>query len=214
MLHNATPSTPASAETAHADHKQRAHISQLMTRYGAGDGRAFAELYTLLRPRLGRLCGAVMKGAEVEDLLQEVFMKLHRHRASFVPHGNAVAWSYAVARRTCIDRLRDPARRREVPTEHDRLEHCFAEGTTEADPHAVGAALQGRLEILSECVRQTYVLVKVQGLSCAEAASVLGTTPGAIKQRVHRARAELRAELRAAGSDQRTMKRTRDKQCA
>jgi RNA polymerase sigma-70 factor (ECF subfamily) len=165
-----------------------ARASQLMTDHAAGDARAFPALYPLLRPKLARLCRSFVGPEEVEDVLQEVFLKLHRSRASFTPGGNALAWAYAVARATCLDRLRARKRQAEVPTEPSTLE--LRAGPS--DERELGAVL----DQFSDCLRTTYVLVKVEGLECREAAALLGTTTSAVKQRVHRATALLRAQLR------------------
>ncbi|MEY4508600.1 MAG: hypothetical protein RLZZ450_722 [Pseudomonadota bacterium] len=167
-----------------------------MARYAAGDERAFPALYLLLRPRLARLCGSMVGPVHELDMLQEVFFKLHRARASFVTGGNAIAWAYAVARRVCIDHLRAPIRTLELAMDHDQLD---ARGPgVSADEPSLRALLNERLGLLSECVRTTYLLVKAEGLSCAETATLLGISVSAVKQRVHRATAELRAELDGA----------------
>ncbi|HEX5659450.1 MAG TPA: RNA polymerase sigma factor [Polyangiales bacterium] len=165
----------------------REHASQLMSDHAAGDARAFSALYPMLRPKLARLCRSFVGPDEAEDVLQEVFLKLHRARGTFTPGGNAFAWAYAVARATCLDRLRARAREAEVPMEPAKLE-------LRAAPRS-GGELGGMLDQVSDCLRTTYVLVKVEGMECREAAALLGTTTSAVKQRVHRATALLRAQL-------------------
>ena len=89
---------------------------EAMSRYAAGDDRAFDDVYTLLAPRLYRLCICLIGRSEADDLLQEVFLKMHRARASFVPGGSVIAWSFAIARTTSIDRMRHRGRRPEDAT--------------------------------------------------------------------------------------------------
>jgi RNA polymerase sigma-70 factor, ECF subfamily len=194
----------------HQEGSLHLRASRLMTRYGAGDALAFSELYTLLRPRLTRVCRALVGPGEADDLLQEVFLKLHRARGSFDPSGNAVAWSYAVARTTCVDRLRSKGRAAEVLLDGERLAR-IASPAEPADSEHLGALLDGPLSFRSERLRETYRLVKVEGLTCAEAANVLGTTASAVKQRIHRANAELRAQLRKQSSPAPRAQRPRDK---
>jgi RNA polymerase sigma-70 factor, ECF subfamily len=167
----------------------RERASQLMSEHAAGDARAFPALYPMLRPKLARLCRSFVGPDEAEDVLQEVFLKLHRARGTFTPGGNAFAWAYAVARATCLDRLRARARDAEVPMEPSTLERRAA-------PRTAPAELGGMLDQFSDCLRTTYVLVKVEGMECREAAALLGTTTSAVKQRVHRATALLREQLR------------------
>jgi DNA-directed RNA polymerase specialized sigma24 family protein len=65
-----------------------------------------------------------------------------------------------------------------------------------APPPAPQGELEGVLGQFSDCLRTTYLLVKVEGMECREAAALLGTTTSAVKQRVHRATAMLREQLR------------------
>lgn len=177
--------------------------SLAMERYAGGDERAFDEVYALLAPRLHRLCVCLIGRGDADDLLQEVFLKMHRARGTFLRGGSVIAWSFAIARTSCVDRARRRRRRPEDSTEPDRLA-TGAEGPASC-PESTTASrvlanlLEARLGALSESVRVAYVLVKVEGMSCAEAAEVLGTTSTAIKQRVHRATEELRAALARGG---------------
>lgn len=183
--------------------EHRARASSAMTRYAEGDDQAFDEVYALLSPRLYRLCICLAGRGEADDLLQEVFLKMHRARAMFVPGGNVLAWSFAIARTTCIDRQRRRKRRPEDATEHERLERhpSVDAGSPESASagHALEQLLARQLATLSEGLRDAYVLVKIEGLSIAESAQVLGTTSSAVKQRVHRANEELKAALAKAG---------------
>lgn len=177
--------------------------SEAMNRYAAGDDRAFDDVYTLLAPRLYRLCICLIGRTDADDLLQEVFLKMHRARASFVPGGSVLAWSFAIARTTSIDRMRHRGRRPEDATSSERLELHAGGGSTDPEASSFGRALEGvfehKLAALSESLRSAYVLVKMEGLSCAEAGEVLGASTSAIKQRVHRASEELKAAAAEAG---------------
>jgi RNA polymerase sigma-70 factor (ECF subfamily) len=170
-----------------------------MERYALGDDSAFHELYTVLAPRLYRKCMYLVGRSDAEELLQEVFLKIHRARASFVVGGSVVAWASAIARSTCLDRLRHKRRRPEHLLEPARLDirdhawaHCPERAVHES---ALAAAVSERLSQLSEALRSAYVLVKIEGLSCAEAGAALGISVSAVKQRVHRACEELKITL-------------------
>lgn len=177
--------------------------SAAMNRYAAGDDRAFDDVYTLLAPRLYRLCICLIGRVDADDLLQEVFLKMHRARTTFVPGGSVIAWSFAIARTTSIDRMRHRGRRPEDATSHDRLELHAASGSNSPEASSFGRALEDvferQLAALSESLRSAYVLVKMEGLSCAEAGEVLGASTSAVKQRVHRAGEELKAAAAEAG---------------
>ena len=63
------------------------------------------------------------------------------------------------------------------------------------EPVELSAALESALQSLPETYREAILLTKVTGLSVAEAAQVLGSTPSAVKLRVHRGYKELRKTL-------------------
>lgn len=181
----------------------RTRASRAMERYASGDDRAFEDLYTLLAPRLYRSCIGLIGRAEADDLLQEVFLKMHRARASFVPGGSVLAWSLAIARSTWIDRLRKKKRRPEYATGPEQIETHASEGATcpesSSSSRVLESVLEKQLAALSESLRSAYVLVKIEGLPHAEAADVLGISTNAVKQRVHRATEELKSALSQAG---------------
>lgn len=193
----ASRTAPAAAED------YRARASAAMERYAQGEDRAFGELYALLSPRLFRLCIYLIGRGNAEELLQEVFLKMHRARATFVPGGSVVAWSFAIARTTCVDRLRRDRRRPESFIEQEQLEAQADSPASSPESASAGRALESlleqRLSGLSESLRSAYVLVKLEGLSCAEAGEVLGVSASAIKQRVHRASDDLKLGLASAG---------------
>ena len=169
-----------------------------MARYAAGDDAAFDDLYAVLAPRLYRTCVLLIGHAEADDLLQEVFLKIHRARSTFVPGGNVIAWSLAIARTTSIDRLRR-RHRSELATDATILEQRTATDMLSPECgvrcHALSEKVEAAMMTLSEPLRAAYVLVRFEELTCAEAAVVLGTTTNAIKQRVHRAQDTLKTLL-------------------
>lgn len=185
------------------DSTQRDLASEAMSRYAAGDDRAFAAVYELLSPRLYRFCIFLVGRAEAADIVQEVFLKMHRARASFIKGGSVIAWSFAIARTTAIDRSRRRRRRPEEVCEPERIE--MSDGGHSASPEDTlfGVVMQdvveNGLQMLSEALRPAYVLVRLEGMSCAEAAEILGCTVSAVKQRVHRASEELRVTLQSKG---------------
>ena len=78
-----------------------------MKRYVEGDARAFRELYGLVAPRLfAHLCLVMHDRALAEEVLQQTFLRLHRARASYVSGADPLPWLYAIAHRTCLDKLR------------------------------------------------------------------------------------------------------------
>lgn len=177
--------------------------SAAMARYASGERAAFAELYEQLAPRLHRLCRR-LAGPDADELLQEVFLKVHRARKTFTEGGSVTAWAFAIARTTCWDRRRYLGRRPEASVDPSQLERqptLARAGCPESAfwARTLARLLDEELEQSTETLRAAYVLVKLEGLSCREAGELLGATDVAIKQRVHRASEALKPALTAAG---------------
>ncbi len=177
----------------------------LMGRYCDGERSAFDHLYTSLAPRLlGYLTGLVKDRATAEDLLQLTFIKLHQHRDVYIRGANPIPWLYTIAHRTCLDEIRRRRRSRirisvdgEAPYESAvDITGAAEAGDSEPDQGAIARGMEA-LESLPEMQRQAVLLTKIHGHSSAEAASIMGTTVGAIKLRVHRGYVTLRRKLAA-----------------
>ena len=188
---------------AHEKPAEDYRFAAVMARYCDGEARAFEEIYAGLAPRiLGYLRAMVGELAAAEDLLQLTFMKLHRSRATYVRGANPVPWLYTIAHRTCIDEMRRRTRSR-VRLSHDgELPHeptVGITGTAEVEDSGEDDAAMARglaaLASLPGPLRQAVVLIKIHGHSSAVAASIVGTTAGAIKVRAHRGYVALRRKL-------------------
>jgi len=179
-------------------------MAELMGRYCDGQARAFHEIYALLAPRiLGYLIGLLGDRATAEDLLQHTFLKLHLSRSAYVRGANPIPWLYTIAHRTCLDELRRQKRSKvrvsvdgTLPFEPTTDITGSAEPHPQVDEQAIARGMAA-LASLPETQRQAVLLTKIQGHSTAQAASILGTTVGAIKVRAHRGYVALRRKLAA-----------------
>jgi len=180
--------------------------AELMARYCRGDAAAFHRLYAMLAARLlAYLTGLLGDKAAAEDALQLTFLKLHEARGSYVLGANPIPWLYTIAHRTGLDEVRKRKRSRvRLSKDGDLPAEPTAHITgTAADGHAdpaeqPGAGAAGALAALAQLPdnqRQALILTKVHGRSIADAAMITGSTPGAIKQRAHRAYVTLRQLL-------------------
>jgi RNA polymerase sigma-70 factor (ECF subfamily) len=182
---------PAPA-TAAAKPDEDASVEELMEAYVGGSKAAFDLLYQRIGSRLfGYLIRLTHERERAEDLLQVTFTKLHRARDSYLRGAPVLPWVFAIARRAFLDE------RRRVRSRQEDLSHdgTLPEPTPEAAPGQLSDALELALARLPDNYREAIVLTKITGLSVIEAAEVLGTTPTAVKLRVHRGYKELRQYL-------------------
>jgi RNA polymerase sigma-70 factor (ECF subfamily) len=166
----------------------------LMNAFLDGDARAFELLFRLLAPRVSAVLGQLSGDARLsEDLTQAVFLKVYRARAMYRRGMLVAPWVFAIARNTFADHRRSMARRPERLSADGQLPEPrqLSVGLDET----ARAMLYESLQELPESQRQALILLKVHGLSLAEAAAVCGTSPASIKMRAHRAYVHLRDAL-------------------
>jgi len=157
-----------------------------------GDDVAVAQLVRLTQPAVWSLCTALGSPGEIEDLVQETYLRALKALASFRGDAPVKLWLLSIARRTCADHVRRRQRHRRLAR---RLEH-------EAVPASAGAAGvthdDALVATLAADRRDAFVLTQLVGLSYEEAATVVGCPIGTIRSRVARARTDLQAAVRHA----------------
>lgn len=141
-----------------------------------------AQLRKFLRAR-------TRSAADAEDLLQEVFMRIHKQLPSLRDTSKLQGWVYRIARNALIDRHRK--RRETTPLLHE---------TPEDDPSGqnlvdLTPSLRRFIAQLPPIYREPLVRHEFQGEALSELAARLGLTLSATKSRVRRARLMLREML-------------------
>ncbi len=167
----------------------------LMTRYQEADSEATARLIAFASPLLYRfLASQLGSRSEAEDLLQEVWLKVHRARHTYRPGEPVLPWLYAIARHVRVDNYR---KRRRVSAHETAMEilpePVFHPGAA-TQAHSA-PAWETLLAELPESQREVVTLLKVNELSLEEVARVTSSTVGAVKQKAHRAYERLRRVL-------------------
>ena len=86
----------------------RDHLSLLIARAGDGEDAAFSELYALTSRKMRKTARAVCaRGAELEDILQDAYLKIWRNAPNFNPdRSSPISWMAVIVRNTAIDALR------------------------------------------------------------------------------------------------------------
>jgi len=164
-------------------------------RLRSGGPHEFAGFYDRYRARIYRFCFRLSGNAgDAEDLTQEVFIAAFRGLSGFAGHSSLSTWLYRIAYYRWR-RLRDARRPETVLMDDVRAagvaDSPFIESTLER------MALQSALSSLPPAHRAAVLLVKVEGLTCGEAAEALGIPVGTVKYHVHEAIVRLKALLTA-----------------
>ena len=86
----------------------RDHLSFLIARAGEGEDAAFTELYALTSRKMRKTARTVCaRGTEVEDILQDAYLKIWRNAPNFDPdRSSPISWMSVIVRNTAIDTLR------------------------------------------------------------------------------------------------------------
>ena len=176
---------------------------ELLKRVARGEQLAFEALYSRYgTPVMRFLYRCSGDQALAEDLTQEVFVKVYRAAARWRPTGTARAWLFQIARRHWWNRSAWLRRRRSV---HRRMgEHQTADATPDAAAGAseragrseIGHAIRAAVLTLPKRLRVVFVLVRLEGLSLAEAARIEGIPIGTVKSRLSAGEHRLRSRLR------------------
>ncbi len=137
--------------------------------------------------------GRLSDSDEAEDLLQEVFIKVHLGLCCMQEWTAMEKWIYRVTRNLIIDRYR--ARRKSEEIGED-VEAGYGSPELDDDPAArLAFSLKETVAQLPEPYREALILTEYEGMSQAELASRAGISLSGAKSRVQRAREKLKALL-------------------
>ena len=172
----------------------------LIARVAEGDRRAFELLVERHAAAVLRLATALSDPATAEDAMQQTFLNVYQHAASFRGDASVRTWLLTIARNAAF-RLRGKTRREEL-VEEPLMQLGLDAGWGSDDPEAIAiaaerkGALRKALALLSAEDREVLILRDLEGLRGSEAAEVLGIGERALKSRLHRARLRLAVALR------------------
>ena len=149
----------------------------------AGARNAHRELELKLRPFVAR---RVSSAADVDDVVQDVFLRMQRGIASLRDDERFGAWVYQVARSAIADHRRARARHPLTDREPD-------EPIEERDERVdLAAYVAPFVAMLPSPYREALTLTELEGLTQREAAEMLGISLSGMKSRVQRGRTQLR----------------------
>ena len=139
----------------------------------------------------------------VDDLAQEILLRLYTHIGRLRRHDRLDAWAYQIARNVIADYWRDRAARREVLVGQELSDLLASVPELEDDDQPdrlrghIAACLAPRLTHLAEPYREAIRLTDLGEYTQAQAAAKLGLSLPGMNARVQRGRTQLRELLRA-----------------
>ena len=166
----------------------------------SGDRRAAAAwLVQSFAADVHGLCRALVRDASAaEDLTQDTFHKALAGLGEFRGESSARTWLLAIARHRCIDHLRRQGRRPDPLGAEPQLGEPMDDAPLTSDLLSDRKALLRALGSLDESSRALVVLRFHHGLGYPELAEAYGLKQGAVRMRISRALAAMRAVLTPA----------------
>ncbi|MGI8613897.1 MAG: RNA polymerase sigma factor [Nocardioidaceae bacterium] len=172
-------------------------LDELVRRAQAGESKALDELLTRIRPLVMSRCRTFLPCVEdADEAAQDALLAIATKLDQFSGRGSFRGWVVVLTSNTPRGTYRR-LRRRAV----ERSDALLPEG---ADPLTTSVIAGTRLDLLdalddlgerSPAVVEPFVLRDLGGLSYDEIAELTGLPPSAVKDRIHRARTQLRRVL-------------------
>ncbi len=171
--------------------------ADLVARIRRGDAAALRLVVERYQQRIFALIyGIIRDRHEVEDVAQEVFLKVYSRIDAFDGRSQFYTWLYRVAANAAKDHLKKRSRRPAVAFEEEESLPDRGRGPHEA---AETAELRRRVraEIAALPVRHREILTlrELDGLAYTRIAEILGISLGTVESRIHRARERLKRRL-------------------
>ena len=159
------------------------------------DAEAFEWFFRAQFPSVVRSLSHLIRQQDAEDVAQEAFAKLHQHWAKVSRYEQPESW----VRRVAINRAISLATRESRRRGKEQSAHWQA-AEESAAPQPQDSEVGAALRTLSPRDRALVVLFYYEDRPLAEAADVLGMSPGSAKVALHRARQRMAALLHEEGA--------------
>jgi RNA polymerase sigma-70 factor (ECF subfamily) len=171
---------------------------ELARRIASGEPELFELLMRRHNQRLFRVVrGVVDDDSEAEDVLQDAWVRAFEHLGEFRGEAAFTTWVTRIALHEAWARMRRG--RRFVALDPEREEAIAAPAGEDPEEAAATGELRTALEravaALRPHERTVFLLREIEGLTTAETAEALELSESAVKVRLHRAKARLRADL-------------------
>lgn len=171
-----------------------------------GDRGEFARLVEQYSPMIYRLGSKMLDNPQdVEDMLQETFIKAYRHLGDFDGRSSLSTWLYRIATNEALMAMRrkrpdtisfdEPQADETEPQEPLQIVDWCCMPEQELISAEGRAYLDKAVEGLPTSLRVVFLLRDIEGLSTRETAEVLNLSEMAVKTRLSRARLQLRETL-------------------
>jgi RNA polymerase sigma-70 factor (ECF subfamily) len=193
---------------------------ELIEEFRSGEQGSFEELLSRYSNKVFSLASRLTRNTEdAEEVLQDVFVTVHRKIASFEGKSSFSSWLYRVTVNAAFMKLRKRRQDLSVPLE-DVVQQTYTVSALKSPESAfVDAqsirnqmleALENAIRKLPDDYRPVFILRDVDGLTSREVSKILDLTVPAVKSRLHRSRLMLRRKLNRFFDEQKVVNQVDD----
>lgn len=127
--------------------------------------------------------------SSADDVVQEIFLVVHKKLPSFEGRSSMKTWLFAVIRRVCADHRRSRRRKPCSPLPPDGIDGVRDPSGSSRIKHFEAVDLVDRLLLaLDEEKREVFILAELEQMTLAEIADALGANPNTVASRLRAAR--------------------------
>ncbi len=162
----------------------------------SGDREAAVWLYRRHVDRTHRICyRIVLDASQVQDCVQEVWLKIFRNLDRFRPENSFVAWLNTITANTAIDYYRKLTRQKNLSDIKEIYVQTSSPKTQQHDEALIQQHIREALEDISVNQRTAFVLRYFEDMPTAEIARTLGCAEGTVRVHISRSLLALRSKL-------------------
>lgn len=170
--------------------------AELVSLAQTGQARAYEALVVKYQRRIARHVARYVKRAvDVEDVVQETFIRAYRGLASFRGESAFYSWLYRIATNAALDAVQREPMPVAAGEDADERAYAFEPGLSDAEnpertlmASQIADAVQRAMSRLKPDLVEPLMLYEVEGKSYPQIAEILGVPVGTVKTRIFRAR--------------------------
>lgn len=169
-------------------------IEQLLQKALLGDANSYQQFLTEISHYLRPFIGRRIPSADIEDVLQEILVSIHKARHTYDGKRSILPWITAIARYRVVDYLRNHYSK--IQYAHDdisEMQDFLGEDVTE--PSLLSEYIAEEVEKLPAKQQSILYLMHTEGYTAKEVGIKLGMNESAVKVSAHRAYKIIKARL-------------------
>ena len=173
--------------------------AELMLRVGQGEHAAYEVLYERHAQRLGGFFLRMLAydTAKAEDMVQELFIRVWTHRASYRASQPFTTWLYAMAYNLCKNVYRHESVHQDYAAECSLREEPTMVADEAIERDELRQLLRQAVQTLPESQRDVFLLHYDEELTVPEVARIVGCPEGTVKSRLATALTTIKKQMNA-----------------